>query len=177
MAVLVRAETKPEALASAARDAVRSTDTAFATFDLMTMEERRRMTSWGEQFLGRTFSAFALAAVFLACVGAYGLTAHAAAQRTREIGIRIAIGATRPDILRLLLGGGTRLAAIGALVGLPLAVAAARFLEGELFRVSPWTAGMWLVLPLVLVGAVLAASFLPAHRASLTDPAIALRHD
>lgn len=177
MAMLVRADTRPEALAGAARDAVRSTDAAFATFDLMTMEERRRVTSWGEQFLGRTFSAFALAAVFLACVGAYGLTAHAAAQRTREIGIRIAIGATRPDIVRLLLGGGTRLAVIGALVGLPLAVAAARFLEGTLFRVSPWTAGIWLALPLVLVGAVLVASFLPAHRASLTDPAIALRQD
>ena len=177
MAMLVRADAKPEALASAARDAVRSTDPAFATFDLMTMEERRRMTSWGEHFLGRTFSAFALAAVFLACVGAYGLTAHAAAQRTREIGIRIAIGATRPDILRLLLAGGTRLAAIGALLGLPLAIGAARFLEGELFRVSPWAAGMWLALPLVLVAAVLLASYLPAHRASLTDPAIALRQD
>ena len=177
MAMMVRADAKPEALASAARDAVRSIDPAFATFDLMTMSERRRMTSWGEHFLGRTFSAFALAAVFLACVGAYGLTAHAAAQRTREIGIRIAIGATRPDILRLLLGGGTRLAVIGAVVGLPLAVAAARFLEGELFRVSPWAAGMWLALPLVLVSAVLVASFLPAHRASLTDPAIALRQD
>ena len=177
MAMLVRADAKPEALASAARDAVRSTDPAFATFDLMTMEERRRVTSWGERFLGRTFSAFALAAVFLACVGAYGLTAHAAAQRTREIGIRIAIGATRPDILRLLLAGGTRLAAIGALLGLPLAIGAARFLEGELFRVSPWAAGMWLALPLVLVAAVLLASYLPAHRASLTDPAIALRQD
>jgi ABC-type antimicrobial peptide transport system permease subunit len=143
----------------------------------MSMKERRRVTSWGEHFLGRTFAAFALAAVFLACLGAYGLTAHAAAHRTREIGIRIAIGATRYDIVRLLLGNGTRLAVIGALAGLPLAIAAARLLEGQLFRVSPWAAGMWLALPLVLVGAVLIASFLPAQRASLTDPVIALRQE
>jgi ABC-type lipoprotein release transport system permease subunit len=60
---------------------------------------------------------------------------------------------------------------------LPLAIAAARLLEGQLFRVSPWAAGMWLALPLVLVGAVLIASFLPAQRASLTDPVIALRQE
>ena len=177
MALLVRAEGRPESLGGAAREAVRSIDPAVATFDLMSMTERRRVTSWGEHFLGRTFSAFALAAVFLACLGAYGLTAHAAAHRTREIGIRIAIGATRNDIVRLLLGSGTRLAVIGALAGLPLAIAAARLLEGQLFRVSPWSAGMWLALPLVLVGAVLSASFLPAQRASLTDPVLALRQE
>ena len=177
MAILMRTAEEPESLGAAARAAVRSVDPAFAAFDLMSMAERRKLTAWGERFLGRTFSAFALAALLLACLGAYGLTAHAAAQRTREIGIRMAIGATRQDIVRLLLDSGTRLALIGAALGLPLAIAAARLLEGLLFRVSPWAIGMWLVLPFALVMAVLVASFLPANRASRTDPAVALRRE
>jgi len=177
MSLLVRARTAPEGIASAARAAVRSVDPAFAPYDLMTMSARRRVTSWGEHFIGRTFSAFAIIALLLACVGAYGLTAFSAAQRTREIGVRMAIGAQRSDIVRLLLGRGARLAIVGGLVGLPLAIGAAKLVEGLLFRTSPWTPGVWLVLPATLLTAVLLASFLPARRASLTDPAVALRHD
>jgi predicted permease len=177
MAFLVRANTAPATLANGARGAVRSVDPAFAAYDLLTMRERRLVTAWGERFIGRTFSAFALAALFLACLGAYGVTAHEAAQRTREIGVRLAIGATRQDIVRLLLGGGLRLAFIGAVAGLPLAIGAAILVEDLLFGVSAWEAGVWILLPMALVAAVLLASFLPAQRASRTDPAVALRHD
>jgi putative ABC transport system permease protein len=177
MSLLIRTRNAPEAVASAARAAIRSVDPAFAPYDLMTMGARRRVTSWGEHFIGRTFSAFAMIALLLACVGAYGLTAHSAAQRTREIGVRMAIGAQRTDIVRLLLGRGARLVLIGGLLGLPLAIGAAKLVEGLLFRTSPWTASVWIVLPAALLAAVLLASFLPARRASLTDPAVALRHD
>ena len=120
-------------------------------------------------------TAFAVAAVLLACLGIYGLTAYSAAQRTREIGVRLAIGARPADIIRMLLGRGATLAAIGGVVGLPLAFAAARMIEGLLFRVSPWELSTWIALPTLLIASVLAASFLPARRASRIDPAIALR--
>ena len=177
MAFLVRTRTAPESIAPAARAAVRSVDPAFAPYDMMTMSQRRRVTTWGEHFIGRTFSAFALVALLLACVGAYGLTAHAAAQRSREIGVRLALGAQRSDIVGLLLGRGARLAIVGGLAGLPLAVGAAKLVEELLFQTSPWTPAVWIGLPAALLAAVLLASFLPARRASLTDPAVALRQD
>ena len=177
MAMLVRAETKPETLASAARDAVRSTDPAFAAFDLMTMAERRRVTSWGEHFLGAYFFSVCARGRF-SCLyrrvrvdGARRRAAHAGDWHPHRHWRNVTRHPSTPARRRDASGG------VGALLGLPLALAAARFLEGELFRVSPWAAGMWLALPLVLVAAVLLASYLPAHRASLTDPAIALRQD
>lgn len=175
MALLVKADASPLQLAQAARRVVHGVDPAFAAFDVMTMDERRRFTMWGERFIGRTFGAFALAALLLACIGAYGLTAYAALQRTREIGVRIAIGATRTDIIRLLLARDGRLALGGMIVGLPAAVVAARLLESLLFQVSPWQPGVWILTPMALLVAILLASFLPARRASLTDPAEALR--
>jgi ABC-type antimicrobial peptide transport system permease subunit len=141
------------------------------------MTERRKVTGWGERFLGRTFGAFAVTALFLACFGVYGLTAHAAAERRREIGIRLAIGATRRDIIRLLVGRGAWLAVVGGLAGLPLAFAASRLVAGLLFQVSPWDPQVWLGLPVTLIAAVLGASFLPARRAGRLDPAVALRQE
>ena len=175
MAMLVRTRMNPGSIALDARAAIRQVDPTFAAFDVLTMTDRRLATNWGERFLGRTFAAFAIGAVLLACLGLYGLTAYSAAQRTREIGVRLAIGARPADIIRMLLGRGARLAAIGGVVGLPLALTAAKMIEGLLFRVSPWELSTWLVLPIVLVGSVLVASFLPARNASRIDPAIALR--
>jgi putative ABC transport system permease protein len=177
MAILVRAATSPGPLAGPLRSAVRDADPAFAAFDVMTMSERRLLTTWGERFIGRTFSLFASAALLLACIGAYGLTAYSAAQRVREIGVRIAVGAERTDIVRLLLGRGARLAALGWLAGLPLAVLSARLLQGLLFGISPWDPRVWGLLPAVLLAMVVLASFVPAWRASLTDPAVVLRQD
>jgi predicted permease len=177
MALLVRATTSPETLAAGARQAVRGVDPAFAEFEVLTMQERRAMTTWSERFIGRTFALFAVIALVLACVGAYGLTSQAAAERTREIGVRLAVGARRVDIVRLFVGRGVRLALLGAVAGLPLAAASARLVQGLLFQVSPWEATVWLVLPLALIGAVLAANYLPARAASRTDPAVALRAD
>lgn len=113
--------------------------------------------------------------MLLACIGAYGLTAYSAARRTREIGVRVALGATRRDIIALLLGRDGRLALAGIVAGLPMAVVAARLLESLLFDVWPWHASVWLLTPVALLAAVLTASFLPARRASLADPAAALR--
>jgi putative ABC transport system permease protein len=177
MAVLLRTPGDPAALAGPARRLVREANSDFASYDAMTMWDRRLMTSWGERLEGRTFAAFAAAALLLACLGIYGLTAYTVAQRTREIGVRLAIGAAGADILRLLLGRGLKLALIGGIAGVPLAIAGARMVQDDLFRVSPWTPAVWIVLPTVLVSSVALASFIPARRATLIDPATALRQD
>ena len=177
MALLVNAEGDPAAVAPALRRAIRDTDTFFAPYDVLTMSARRSLTSWGERFLGRTFAAFSIVALLLASIGVFGVTAHHAAERRREIGIRLAIGAQRGDIIRLLLRRGVILAALGCAVGFPLAIIGSRTIAGLLFRVSPWDVRVWTLLPLALVVIVLLASFIPARRASRLDPLTALRTD
>jgi predicted permease len=177
MAYLVRASGNPAALASGVPRALREVDPAFAAYETLTMRDRRVFTHWSERFLGRTFAGFAVAALLLASLGVYGLMAFAATERTREIGVRLALGATGADIVRLLLSRGARIAVLGLGVGLPLAMTTARLVEGLLFEVSPWRATPWIAVPLLLTAAVLAANYLPARRASRTDPAEALRRD
>jgi predicted permease len=178
MSLLVRAANgAPASLAPSVRRALHDVDPGFAAFDLMTMKERRKATSWGERLIGRMFAEFAITAVLLACVGAFGLTAYSAARRTREIGVRIAMGATRRDIVALLLGRDGRLALFGIAAGLPAAIVAARLLQSLLFEMSPWNPAVWVATPVALLAAVLTASFLPARRASVADPASALRSE
>jgi putative ABC transport system permease protein len=177
MALLVRTSGDPAAPAAAIRHTISSVNPAFAAYDVMTMSERRLFTSFGERFMGRTFGAFAIAALLLACVGVYGLTAYSAAQRTREIAVRMAIGASKSDVIRMLLARGGRIALVGCICGLPLAMAGARVIEGELFRVSAWEPAVWTTLPACLLLAIFAASVIPAIKASFTDPAEALRQD
>ena len=175
MALLVRTDGDPAAIAPAVRRVIRETDAYFAPYDVLTMSARRKLTSWGERFLGRTFAAFSIVALMLACIGVYGVTAHHAAERRREIGIRLAIGAQQRDIVSLLLRRGVALAALGCAAGLPLAVIGSKTIAGLLFRVSPWDLRVWTLLPLVLIAVVLLASFIPARRASQLDPLTALR--
>jgi ABC-type lipoprotein release transport system permease subunit len=139
------------------------------------MADRRAYNHWGDQFVGRTFSMFALATVLLACIGAYGIAAYGVAQRRREIGVRVALGADRTSILRLFLSGGVRIAVAGTLLGLPLAMLTAYGLQSELFGISPWSEPVWIWPGLALISAVVVATWLPAERASRTDPVVALR--
>jgi len=121
--------------------------------------------------------AFGVLALLLAVIGVYGVLAYSVGQRTREIGIRIALGAARGDVLRLVMGEGMLLVAVGLLVGLALAVAATRLLAGFLYGISPTDAVTFGAVLLLLSGAALAASWLPARRASRVDPMVALRND
>jgi putative ABC transport system permease protein len=177
MALLVRTAGDPAALAADVGRALRQVDPALAPYDVLTMERRQEVSHWGELFLGRLFGGFAVAGLLLSCVGSWGLTAYTAARRRRELGLRLAIGATASDLQKLLVGGGVRLAVAGVAIGLVPAVAAARALESVLFEVSAWDPAVWLGLPPLLVAVVLLACWLPARRASRTEPAIALRQD
>jgi putative ABC transport system permease protein len=176
-AVLVNAAANPAAVSDSVRAAVRAVDPGFAVYDVMTMIDRRAYNHWSARFIGRAFLVFAAATLLLACIGAYGIAAYAVARRRREIGIRMAVGATRARVLRLFIATGARLAAGGLIVGLPLALITARMLEHELFRVSPWSAGVWGLPPAILALAVVAACYFPARRATLIDPATVLKTD
>jgi len=175
-ALIVR--TRPGAvLTPLIREELRSIDPGLAMFDVMTMRERRGYNHWSSVFIGRTFSAFAGATLLLACIGAYGIAAFNVAYRRREIGVRLAVGATPGTVLRLFLSGGLRLAVIGAIAGIPLALITARLLSSSLFRVTPWDPAIWITPPLALIVVVLVASYLPARRASRVDPVTVLRTD
>ncbi len=177
MAILARASGDPAPLSQALRQAVRAVDPSFATFDVLTLTERRRLTTWGERFLATTFTVFALLALLLACLGTFAVVAYAVAQRRREVGVRLAIGATPVDVVGLFLKGGLALAAVGLCLGAPLAALTARALDsGEmLFGVSPWDGRLWIALPAALLAAVLVATLQPALRAGRVAPVEVLR--
>jgi putative ABC transport system permease protein len=175
MAFLVRTEGRPSALASSVRQALRGLDAGLPTYDVRTMREVRRYTTWEQRFFGEAMGAFAAAALLLACLGVYGLLAHTVGQRVHEMGIRLALGARPMDVVRQVLGEGLAVAGLGILLGLLLAGAVARVLAGAIYGVAaaePWSfAGI----AAALAGVVLAASYLPARRAGRTDPMTALR--
>jgi predicted permease len=177
MALLVRTSGDPRTLASSVRRALHDVDPGIAPYDVLTMEQRKRMTQWGERFIGQVFGAFAATALLLACLGAYGLTAQGAARRTREMGVRVVLGATRQGVLWLLLGNSLKLAGLGVAIGLPLAAAGARLVQGLLFGLSPWAPSAWVQVIVALAVSVALASYLPARRASQIDPAVSLREE
>jgi putative ABC transport system permease protein len=122
-------------------------------------------------------SLFAALALILAVIGIYGVIAYSVTQRTHEIGIRLALGAERRDVLSLVLRQGMRLTGIGVLAGLAGAFALTRLMHGLLFGISPTDLLTFAAIPLLLTGVALLACWLPARRATKVDPLIGLRHE
>jgi ABC-type antimicrobial peptide transport system permease subunit len=175
MALLIRGDGNPAALMTPARQALHQVHRGFAVFDVATMSERRRLTSGAQRALGAMMGGFAAAALMLACLGIYGLLTDTARQRTQEIGVRVALGATPRSIVVLFVGQAAIIGAAGLAVGTVLAVLVAQALSGVLFGIDPLA-----VMPIVLTAAtlivvVLLAGYMPARRASKVDPLFALR--
>jgi predicted permease len=177
MSILVRTAGDPASITGSVRRELAGIDATLAPFDILTMSERRAFTTWPQRLIGGSFAAFGVIAVVLALCGIYGVIAYSVVQRTREIGVRIALGAQPLQLLARVVGGAMRLAGAGALLGLLAALAFARALEGVLYGVSvndpaPYAA----VVALMLLAAAVAA-WLPARRAARVDPTVALRAD
>jgi putative ABC transport system permease protein len=154
---------------------VRELDPDLAVFQVRSMEEALRRSLAARSTYSWLLAVFALLALVLALGGTYGVTAYLATQRTREMGIRMALGAQRADIRRSVLRGSLTVVATGAALGLAASLAAARGLSSLLFGVSPHDARVLLGAIAVLAVTALAASWLPAARISRVDPMATLR--
>jgi len=175
MYVYVRTATPPEQTFATIRQTMRQIDPGVAVDALRTMQEQIETTLTNERMIELLAVSFGLLATLLAGVGLYGVLAYSTAQRTREIGIRMALGSSRMNISRLVVMDVLRLAGIGVAVAIPCSVLLARLLKSQLFGVSsadPITLGAVVVLIAVVA---LAAAVVPARRASTVDPTTALR--
>jgi predicted permease len=175
MTLLVRTAGDPAALAPALRREIGALDPALPFVDLDTMTAVVHRSLWLQRLYGVLFGAFAGAAVLLAVVGVYGVIAYAVAQRVRELGVRMALGARPRDVAALMLRDGARLAGVGLAIGLALALGVTRVLGAALQGVSPHDPAVFLGVTTVLGAAALAASWIPARRAARVDPAQSLR--
>jgi predicted permease len=177
MYLVVRATGEPTALATALQRQVRALDPSLPVYDVKTMDEWLHDTVSSRRLTMLLLGAFGALALLLAAIGTYGVIAYSVNQRTKEIGIRVALGATRADVRRMILSAGLRLAGIGVTIGVLLAAIATRLLSGLLFEVPRLDPVTFAVTIAVLLGAALAASYGPARRATRVDPMNALRHE
>jgi putative ABC transport system permease protein len=167
----------PAAITSAVRREVRASDPAMALFQVMTMEEVRAMGYWQYGLFSGMFSVFGAIALFLAAVGVYGVISFGVSQRTHEIGVRVALGARRGDVLRLVVGQGAGLTLAGVVIGLVGAFGVTRVIASVIFNVSTTDPLSFASVALFLMGVAMVASYVPARRAMAVDPVVALRYE
>jgi putative ABC transport system permease protein len=165
------------ALAAAVRRALRARDPNLPFFNVHTLDEHILIAAWDSRLYAQLMTVFSLLALLIAALGLYGVMTYSVAQRTREIGIRIALGAARADVQRMVVGQALRLTLLGIGFGLALAFALTRFMQGILFGVRPDDPPTFVVVTLILALSSAAAAWLPTARAVRVDPVVALRHE
>ena len=175
MTLIVRAEKDPAALAAGLREAVKAADPDVPLYSVRTLAEIVSDRTAQRRLAVMLISVFAGVALLLAAIGIYGVMSYAVAQRTQEIGIRMALGAERQDILRMVLRHGSMMAVTGVGIGLVTALGLARLITSLLFQVSATDPPTFSVVPVVLVAVALLACYIPARRATRVDPLVALR--
>jgi putative ABC transport system permease protein len=175
--LVVRANGDPKALVPGIRARLRSLDKDIPISQVQTMEEVVSGSLAQRRLNMSLLVVFAVLAAVLAAVGIYGVMAYMVAQRTHEIGIRLAIGARSTDVLKMVLGEGAKLAAIGVVIGLLAAFALTRIISGLLYGVSAVDPITFVCIPLLIAVVTLLASYVPARRASRVDPNLALRNN
>ena len=175
MALVVRTNKSTEPLIPAIRNIVKNTDSSVPVFWVRTMNEVRAESLTRERLIASLLSGFAITSLFLAALGTYGVVAFTVQQRTREFGIRIAIGAQARDLLQLVVGQGLRLVGFGVIMGIAGALIASRLLTALLYETGPTDLLSYLVATTVLALATLLACWLPARRATRVNPIEALR--
>jgi predicted permease len=175
MTFIVRVLGNPTAITASARAAVAAIDSGLPLADVQPMSEIVSEASGQPRFTTLVMSFFASIAFFLAALGLYGILAYSVEQRVREIGVRVALGANKREIFRLIIGNGMRLTLMGAAVGVPLALALTRLMRGMLSGVSSTDPVTYIAVVGMLVISALLASYMPARRATRVDPIVALR--
>jgi ABC-type antimicrobial peptide transport system permease subunit len=156
---------------------VRAIDKDLPVFDVRTQTQQIDGTLSRERLFVVLTSAFGLLALVLASIGIYGLMAHGVSRRTNEIGIRIALGAERRDVLVMILREAAALAAVGAAMGLVVAAALGRYVRAMLFRITPADTATIAGAVVAMMAVALLAGWFPARKASRLDPTVALRHE
>lgn len=175
--VLLKSRMNPARLGEEATKAVWRIDADQSTFDVQTMEQRIAEILWQRRISGMLVILFAALAIVLAGIGIYGVMSYSVRQRTREIGIRIALGAKGTDVQKMVLREVLTLAVIGGAVGLPGAFVLSWFMSSLFYKVSPLDLPTYVGVPILLLLVAVAAGFLPAYRASRVDPIDALRSE
>jgi predicted permease len=175
MMILLRTTVDPNSIIAQARKVVTEISPRYPSYDVRTMDSRVAAATAQARLTAILFALFAGVALALAVIGIYGVMSFAVLQRTREIGIRMALGADRQGVLRLVIGEGMWLAAIGTVIGLAAALALSRVLGSMLFDVKPSDPITYAGIVLLLAAAAMLASWLPARRASRVNPTEALR--
>ena len=174
---VVRGAVDPASLASSVRAAVRSIDPDQPIGRVATLQSILDASVGAQRFSLALFGMFAVLGIVLAAIGLYGLVAFTVRQRTIEIGVRLALGARRADVLRQVVGQALLLSAAGIAIGLAAAAAATRLMQSLLYETSTTDLTTFVVVPMVLLVSVVLASAIPARRASRIDPVVALRGD
>jgi putative ABC transport system permease protein len=177
MSVVVRTTSDAASVATAVRTEAAALDGDMAVGDARTMQEYLAAAVAGPRFIVVLLEIFGGVAVILAALGIYGVISYSVTQRTHEIGIRIALGATAGDVLRLVLGQGMKLTVIGVLLGLGASALLTRLMAGMLYGVAPTDLTTLAAVSVGLTGVALAASYIPARKATKVDPMIALRFE
>ncbi|HEY0723188.1 MAG TPA: FtsX-like permease family protein, partial [Pyrinomonadaceae bacterium] len=177
MALVMRPNVDPISLVGAIRGEVAGVDRRVPLFAVKTMDQHKTYALWAPN-MAATFSlAFGVVAILLSAVGLYSVMAYVVSQRTREVGIRMALGANRSDVMKMITRQGMRLAAVGVGIGLVLALALAQVLSALLIGISGYDVTTFVLVPTLLVAVALVACYLPARRATKVDPLVALRYE
>jgi len=165
----------PTSLMPAVRDLLGGFDRDAPPYRVETFEQAVARTLWRQRLQGQTLGLFAALALLLSVVGLYGVVAYSVAQRRREIGVRVALGATRRQVVGVIVGQGARLVLRGIAIGLVVALFATRLLADLLYEVRPHDLATFVAIPLLLAVVALVASWLPAMAAARVAPQAALR--
>jgi predicted permease len=177
MIVTARVNGDPLALGKTVESTIHELNSDLVVYDVTSLELSERVASFPQHIAGTFVGTFGLLALVLAAIGIYGVTAYTTRQRTHEIGIRMALGASREDVLRLVLGHGLRLTFIGVALGLAASFALTRYLSSLLLGVTSTDALTFSTVAILLCTVALFASFIPARRAMRVDPMVALRYE
>jgi predicted permease len=177
MLLVMRSSVDPRSLVSAVRSEVQALDRRVPVSGVKTMDEHKTYALWAPNMAASFSLAFGVVAMLLSAVGLYSVMAYVVSQRTREVGIRMALGANRADVLKMITRQGMRLAAVGVGIGLLLSLALAQVLSSLLIGVSGYDVSTFILVPTLLAGVALVACYLPARRATKVDPLVALRYE